>query len=108
MTITKEFIEKIEHEHELVFSADFINWLIMEYEWEPYDGYWHPDILEQLVLLNYRAYKKGNINTKAPTKENLWKNRFNELRNLIEDMHIDLIALREEIFNLHEKYNIDC
>jgi len=110
MTITKHFIDKAAHRHGLEFPDDLRDWLLRQYGWEPYEGFWDEALLEELVMLNYTAYKKGNIDTTPPSGSELWRERFFQLKDCVEELvceYNELVRAHDQALELLELNHID-
>ena len=89
MTITRHLIDRTAFYRGLDIPDDLREWLVREYEWEPFEGFWEESVLEELITLHCQAYWMGNIDTVPPSPAKLWKERFIELHDFVSDMMID-------------------
>lgn len=109
MTITKHFIDRTAIRHGLDIPDDLRNWLLTEYEVEPYDGFWDAELLEDLIIMHYGVYKEGWIDTTPLSPAELWKSRYLNLRDLVEELRSEYEALSEdhdELLELLDAHNI--
>ena len=99
MTITKHFIDRTAIRHGLDIPDDLRNWLLTEYEVEPYDGFWDAELLEDLIIMHYEVYKEGWIDTTPLSPAELWKSRYLNLRDLVEELRSEYEALQKTMMN---------
>ena len=47
MTITRHLIDRTAFYRGLDIPDDLREWLVREYEWEPFEGFWEKSVLEE-------------------------------------------------------------
>ena len=105
MTITKDFILQTAYKRSLRVPDTLSDWLIAEYAIEPYDGFWDPSVLEELIVSHHDAFLNGMLDTAIPEPAALWQKRCSFLLDFIDDFMIEYEELREEHIHLREQVN---
>ena len=89
MIITRHLIDRTAFKRNLNIPNDLREWLIRQYEWEPYEGFWDKSTLEELITLHCYAYWNGCIDTTPLSPEVLWKKRFESLLDFITEIMLE-------------------
>ena len=109
MTISSEFIHQVATERGLDISPRLHNWLLIEYETEPFDDFFLEDDLRDLITMHYDAYVRGLLDATPDDPAIRWKNRYEGMQESLDEYRCLYYELSEEYeyaIDLLEQHNI--
>lgn len=96
MIMNKPLISLTALTKKLLITPEFESWLLSAYDWEPYDDFWTPEDLIDLIMVHYKDYTNGQLDISIPAESDLWKNRAETVAYILKGITLEKDALIDE------------
>ena len=75
MIMNKPLINLTALTKKLTIAPEFEAWLLSVYSWEPYEDFWTPSDLQEIILEYYHQYINGQLDITI-NESDIWKDHF--------------------------------
>lgn len=91
----RTFLRRCAHQNNLHLPQELEDWLLIHFEDEPYEGFNTASVLEDVVCMYCQSYDRGKLDVTIPDPLTRFKERCEDLKDLIMDLRVDVAYLQD-------------